>query len=77
VDELWTTIGSANFDERSFTLNDESNLNVYDRGFALRQIDDFNRDLDRARTITLEEWHSRSLWDKALDWGAHLLRAQL
>lgn len=77
VDELWTTIGSANFDERSFTLNDESNLNVYDEEFALRQIDDFNRDLERARTITLEEWQSRSAWDKALDWGAHLFRAQL
>jgi cardiolipin synthase len=77
VDEHWSTIGSANFDERSFTLNDESNLNVYDREFALRQIEDFNRDQTRARQITLEHWQARSTWDKALDWAAHLFRAQL
>jgi phosphatidylserine/phosphatidylglycerophosphate/cardiolipin synthase-like enzyme len=50
---------------------------VYDREFALRQIEDFNRDQTRARQITLEHWQARSTWDKALDWAAHLFRAQL
>lgn len=77
VDDQWTTIGSANFDERSFRLNDESNLNVYDRDFALRQVEDFNRDLTLSRQITIEDWHNRSAWDRLLDWGAHLFRAQL
>src|SRR5690606_40901383 len=45
VDQHWTTIGSANFDERSFRLNDEANLNVYDQAFARRQIHDFSQDL--------------------------------
>ena len=30
VDGIWTTIGSSNFDDRSFRLNDEVNVNVYD-----------------------------------------------
>jgi cardiolipin synthase len=77
VDEHWTTIGSANFDERSFRLNDESNLNVYDRDFALEQIADFDADLELTREITLEEWQDRSFSPPFLDWGASLLRAQL
>lgn len=77
VDGHWSTIGSANFDERSFRLNDESNLNVHDRDFALEQIAVFDADLALSREITLQEWQARSGWDKALDWGASLLRAQL
>ena len=45
VDGLWTSVGSTNFDSRSFRLNDEANLNVYDREFAQRQIADFEEDL--------------------------------
>lgn len=77
VDEHWSTIGSANFDERSFRLNDEANLNVHDRDFALEQIAIFDADLALSREITLEEWESRPAWDKFLDWGASLLRSQL
>ena len=39
VDGLWVSVGSTNFDTRSFRLNDEANLNVYDRDFAGRQVD--------------------------------------
>ena len=77
VDEHWSTIGSANFDERSFRLNDESNLNVHDRDFALEQIAVFDADLALSREVTLEEWEARPAWDKVLDWGASLLRTQL
>ena len=38
VDEVWTSVGSTNFDNRSFCINDEANLNVYDRDFARTQI---------------------------------------
>src|SRR5207244_1341234 len=37
VDGLWVSVGSTNFDTRSFRLNDEANLNFYDRAFAERQ----------------------------------------
>lgn len=77
VDEHWISVGSANFDERSFRLNDEANLNIYDRDFARRQIEDFTRDLSQSREVTLEMWENRSIWDKALDGAANLLRTQL
>src|SRR5205823_8762748 len=60
VDGIWTSVGSTNFDNRSFRLNDEANLNVYDREFALRQVADFERDLARSRRITLADWQSRA-----------------
>ena len=77
VDQHWTTLGSANFDERSFRLNDESNLNVYDQEFARRQSEDFTRDLSQAHEVTLEAWQNRPLVDKIQDWMANLLRTQI
>lgn len=77
VDEQWTTIGSSNFDERSFRLNDEANLNVHNREFALRQIEDFTHDLSRSREISFRLWQSRSMTEKIKDWAANLLRTQL
>ncbi len=70
VDELWTSVGSTNFDNRSFAVNDEANLNVYDREFARVQIRVFEEDLKRSRRITLEEWENRpwtmKLWERTL-----------
>jgi cardiolipin synthase len=77
ADDLWTTVGSTNFDNRSFRLNDEANLNVYDRDFALRQVAVFQEDLKKSRQITLEEWKNRPWIDKFKDWLAGLLKHQL
>jgi len=67
VDGLWVSVGSTNFDSRSFRLNDEANLNVYDREFARRQTAQFEKDLQKAHRVTYEEWHGRPWYDKALD----------
>ncbi|MDP2358309.1 MAG: phospholipase D-like domain-containing protein [Beijerinckiaceae bacterium] len=77
VDETWTTVGSTNFDERSFRLNDEANLNVTDRAFALEQIAIFDADLAKSRQVTFEEWRNRPLLDKARDRVWSWLRVQL
>lgn len=77
VDGLWVSVGSTNFDNRSFSINDEANLNVYDAAFAQRQVEIFQRDLEQSRRITLEEWRNRSWPDKLLDFGASLLSSQL
>ncbi len=70
IDGLWTSVGSTTFDNRSFRLNDEANLNVHDRDFALRQIAAFNDDLKHSRRVTYEEWLARpwtqKVWQKAL-----------
>jgi cardiolipin synthase len=71
VDRLWVSVGSTNFDERSFRLNDEANLNIYDREFAERQVADFEDDLKRSRRVTLQEWEARPWSEKAWEhfWG--------
>jgi cardiolipin synthase len=77
VDAQWVSVGSTNIDNRSFSINDEANLNVYDADFARRQIELFERDLRESRRITLEAWRGRPWRDKALDWAASLFSSQL
>ncbi|MBZ9922503.1 cardiolipin synthase B, partial [Mesorhizobium sp. BR1-1-7] len=77
VDDVWTSFGSANLDERSLRLNDEATLNVYGQDFATTQIDLFNQDLERSRQISLSEWQTRPLAEKVTDWLASRLHSQL
>jgi len=77
VDGLLTSVGSTNFDNRSFRLNDEANLNIYDRAFAARQIEVFRADLAKSKRITYEDWRNRPWTEKALEWAASTLRVQL
>jgi cardiolipin synthase len=77
VDGLWLSVGSTNFDSRSFSLNDEANLNITDTTFAARQIEIFKLDLARSRAITLDEWRQRPLAERIVEHTAALLRQQL
>lgn len=77
VDDLWVSVGSTNFDNRSFRLNDEANLNVYDREFALEQSAIFARDLKNARPIRYKDWEQRPWTEKLLEQSAALFRSQL
>ncbi|HEY1286786.1 MAG TPA: cardiolipin synthase [Burkholderiales bacterium] len=77
VDGLWVTVGSTNFDTRSFSTNDEANLDVYDRAFAGAQERIFAQDLARSRRVTLEEWERRPLSEKLWDHALGLLSSQL
>jgi cardiolipin synthase len=77
VDDVWTSLGSTNFDERSLRLNDEASLNVYGADFTATQIDVFETDLKRSRQISLAEWEARPLSEKITDWLASTLRSQL
>jgi cardiolipin synthase len=77
IDNLMVSVGSTNFDNRSFRLNDEANLNVYDPVFAARQTRVFEQDLTRARRITFEEWQDRPLKEKLKERLALLLDSQL
>lgn len=68
VDDSMASIGSSNFDERSFRLNDEANLNVFDPDFVASQIGLFEHDKAEARQYRLEDWHARSYWARFQDW---------
>jgi cardiolipin synthase len=77
VDDLWVSVGSTNFDNRSFRLNDEANLNVLDREFALAQVRTFDADRALSTRVTLEAWERRPWREKLLEHAAGLLRSQL
>lgn len=77
VDGLWSSVGSTNFDARSFRLNDEANLNVYDADFARLQFATFETDLKRARRITYEQWAARPWHEKLKERAAGLFSSQL
>lgn len=77
VDEYMVSVGSTNFDSRSFRLNDEANLNVYNRDFARQQTAIFDRDISHAKRITLEAWRNRPLREKLLERAVQLLDSQL
>jgi cardiolipin synthase A/B len=77
VDGLMVSVGSTNFDNRSFRLNDEANLNVYDADFAARVGEVFERDLARSRRITHQGWAARPWREKLLEHAASILSPQL
>ena len=73
VDGLWVSVGSTNFDNRSFRLNDEANLNALDRDLAQHQTRPFEDDNRRSKQVTLEQWRNRPLREKLVEHAAGLL----
>lgn len=73
IDELFVSVGSTNFDPRSFRLNDEANLNIYDADFAHREISVFQDDLTHSRRMTLAEWRGRPFHEKVREYFDSLL----
>ena len=64
VDGEWSVIGSANFDNRSFELNDELTVAVQDRELAGALISDFEADIKRSQQLNATTWRDRSWWQK-------------
>jgi cardiolipin synthase A/B len=67
VDDLWVSVGSSNFDARSFRLNAEANLNVLDAQFAAQQTRVFEQDKAKSKEITLQTLRREPIWDKILN----------
>jgi cardiolipin synthase len=77
VDEALISVGSANFDSRSFRRDDEANLNVIDPALARRLVHSFDEDKRRARPVSLEAWRDRGLRQRFRERVARLLAPQL
>jgi len=77
VDGLLTSVGSTNFDNRSFRLNDEATLNVVDKDFASAQTATFEADLALSHRVTLAEWRERPVRERLGEWIASLIGTQL
>jgi len=77
VDASWISVGSGNFDNRSFRLNDEANLNVFSESLAREQIRYFETDLAHSRRMLKKRWAKRRFSLRLLESLAILLRSQL
>ncbi|QJW83603.1 cardiolipin synthase B [Ramlibacter terrae] len=77
VDGVFSSVGSTNFDNRSFRLNDEANLNVLNADFGRVQAQVFERDWAKAGKITLAQWEDRPMVERLWERLARLLHAQL
>ena len=67
VDGLWSTVGTANFDNRSFSHNEESNVCLCDAAFAKELTATFEEDARVCQRVTKEAWQRRSLIHKTLE----------
>jgi cardiolipin synthase len=71
------SVGSTNFDQRSFELNDEATLNVYDKSLAARMTQVFEADLKQCKRYTLDMWRHRSLKEKLAEKFMRPVKSQL
>jgi cardiolipin synthase len=67
VDGSWAVVGSTNFDNRSFGINDEVNLAVRDPDFAARLECDMDHDQTESRRVSLKDWEHRPLTERATE----------
>ncbi|MEO8365739.1 MAG: phospholipase D-like domain-containing protein [Pseudoxanthomonas sp.] len=77
VDQELVSVGSTNFDIRSFRLNDEASLNLYDADFAKAMTAVFEEDLAHARQYTLARWQARPLKEKLFEKIVLPIKSQL
>ncbi|MCH8541953.1 MAG: phospholipase D-like domain-containing protein [Alcanivorax sp.] len=77
IDDAWASVGSTNMDNRSFRINDEANLNIYDEDTAwhIRML--IENDLKSAERYTLSRWEQRPWYKRLVGYGAALLGAHL
>jgi cardiolipin synthase A/B len=76
IDGTWSIVGSTNFDNRSFGLNDEVNLAAFDEAFTLRLQEDFLADMAVSLPISYEQWQRRSVFERAPELLGWVLQRQ-
>jgi cardiolipin synthase len=77
VDDCWASVGSANLDNRSLSLNEEANLNVLDEKFVAAHTRVFEEDKRFSREITLDDWRERPWGEKIRGRVGSLLASQM
>lgn len=76
VDGVWAVVGSTNFDNRSFGLNDEVNLAARCGPLARRLTEDFLRDLQESHRVSLEEWERRPVGERVMETLGRVIERQ-
>jgi len=76
VDGCWVTVGTTNFDNRSFAHNEESNVNVWNRDLARELRTTFLADVEGCTALTLDAWRRRGAWARLQEFVASFLQEQ-
>jgi cardiolipin synthase A/B len=76
IDGMWSVVGSTNFDNRSFGLNDEVNLVSLDNDLASQLRSQFDGDISKAQRVTYDKWKKRSLWERAIEMAGFVIERQ-
>ncbi|HYI95914.1 MAG TPA: phospholipase D-like domain-containing protein [Bryobacteraceae bacterium] len=77
VDGMWATVGTTNFDNRSFAHNEENNVCFFDPPSVTKLRTSFENDLQHCERVTLDRWRRRGVWNKAQELLASLLQEQM
>ncbi len=77
IDGIWSSIGSSNFDDRSFETNDEITVGIVDAALARRLDGLFERYAARSTEIELDKWRRRGFWHKTIDQAAYSINELL
>jgi cardiolipin synthase len=77
VDGVWSSVGSVNFDNRSFQLHDEATLCVRSEAFADELTEQFERDLGDAEKIEPGRWERRGPGQRVAESVTRLARREL
>ena len=67
VDGIWSVVGSANLDNRSFGINDEINVAILDSDVAAHLTTDFKDEAAHSRQVSLKDWQSRGIYERLLE----------
>jgi cardiolipin synthase len=77
IDGVWSSVGSVNFDNRSFQLHDEATLCVTSDAFAAELTEQFERDLEVSERIEPDGWRRRGPLERSLETALKLARREL
>ncbi len=77
VDSVWCTVGTTNFDSRSFAHNEENNVCVCDAQLAKELDAIFAKDIKGCDVMTVEKWKTRPLLQKFMQNAVSLLQEQV
>jgi cardiolipin synthase len=77
VDGTWSSVGTVNFDNRSFQLHDEVTLCVWDERFAGRLLEAFENDVERSDRVDPDRWRGRGPLQRAAERTTTVIRREL
>jgi cardiolipin synthase len=77
VDGVWGTVGTTNFDSRSFAHNEETNVCFHDEPLVERMERAFRDDLKACRRVELDAWRRRGLLARGQEFVAAFLQEQV